>query len=76
MPTIRVKQPQVPMVVMPHTMLTNRFMFDDGEVIDIVSPYKDSRVNEFALKQAEKKWGKREDRKIVGYTIIKKGVLQ
>lgn len=50
------------MVVMPHTMLTNRFMFDDGEVIDIVSPYKDSRVNEFALKQAEKKWGKREDR--------------
>jgi len=33
---------------MPFDMHRMRFMFSDGQTLDVLSPYTDSRVNDFA----------------------------
>lgn len=75
MTTIKVKtksknKPVVPVVEMPYVMLTVRFMFDDGHVLDVMTPFHNSHVSEYALDEATRLFGKRAARKVVGSTVV------
>jgi hypothetical protein len=48
-----------------------RVLFDDGQLLDIVSWQDSSTMRGFALKIAESRWGKRENRKIAGVGVVK-----
>jgi len=41
--------PRWPGVAMPFDIRRIRFLFSDGETLDVLTPYTDSRVSEFAF---------------------------
>lgn len=65
------RTPEAPTFVIEPAWRTYRYMFDDGETLDVLSPNRaDSTDRERVLAEATRRFGKRAERKIAAVVTL------